>query len=73
MASLGHTVVGVDVDAQKIEMLASGRVPFYEPGFDELLREQLGNKVLTEERFADGTGVLLLELSPAPILTAADE
>ena len=39
MASLGHTVVGVDVDAQKIEMLASGRVPFYEPGFDELLRE----------------------------------
>lgn len=39
----------------------------------KLLREQLGNKVLTEERFADGTGVLLLELSPAPILTAADE
>ena len=47
MASLGHTVVGVDVDAPKIEMLASGRVPFYEPGFDELLREQLASGRLT--------------------------
>ena len=39
----------------------------------KLLRAQLGNKILTEERFSDGTGVLLLQLSPAPILTTADE
>ena len=39
----------------------------------KLLRTQLGNKILNEARFSDGSGVLLLELSPAPILTAADE
>ena len=41
MASLGHDVVGIDVDEAKIASLADGRAPFFEPGFDELLREQL--------------------------------
>lgn len=41
MAELGHEVVGIDVDEAKIASLADGRAPFYEPGFDELLREQL--------------------------------
>ncbi|HEX5996329.1 MAG TPA: UDP-glucose/GDP-mannose dehydrogenase family protein [Jiangellales bacterium] len=39
MAELGHTVVGVDVDAAKVEALAAGRAPFFEPGLDELLRK----------------------------------
>jgi len=37
MADLGHDVIGVDVDAEKIEALADGRPPFYEPGFSEVL------------------------------------
>ncbi|MDO8106669.1 UDP-glucose/GDP-mannose dehydrogenase family protein [Isoptericola sp. b441] len=37
MASLGHEVVGVDVDAAKVALLAAGRAPFYEPGLVELL------------------------------------
>jgi UDPglucose 6-dehydrogenase len=37
MASLGHDVVGVEVDPAKVEALALGKAPFYEPGFDELL------------------------------------
>jgi len=41
MASLGHEVVGIDVDAAKIEKLSDGRAPFFEPGFDELLAAQL--------------------------------
>jgi UDPglucose 6-dehydrogenase len=41
MAELGHEVVGVEVDAEKAEALAAGRVPFYEPGFSELLRRSL--------------------------------
>ena len=32
MAEIGHEVLGVDVDAAKIEALAVGRPPFYEPG-----------------------------------------
>ena len=37
MASLGHDVVGIDVDAPKIANLAAGRAPFYEPGLPEFL------------------------------------
>ncbi|MEV7973420.1 UDP-glucose/GDP-mannose dehydrogenase family protein [Cellulomonas sp. NPDC089187] len=37
MATLGHTVVGIDVDQRKIERLAAGIAPFYEPGLPELL------------------------------------
>lgn len=39
MAKLGHDVVGIDVDARKIEDLAAARAPFYEPGLEELLHE----------------------------------
>ena len=41
MAVLGYDVLGVDVDPGKIEALASGRVPFFEPGLPEKLREAL--------------------------------
>jgi UDPglucose 6-dehydrogenase len=41
MAVLGYDVLGVDVDPVKIDALASGRVPFYEPGLPEKLREAL--------------------------------
>mgnify|MGYP000220270740 CR=1 FL=1 len=37
MAELGHDVVGVDVDARKVELLSNGRAPFFEPGLEELL------------------------------------
>jgi UDPglucose 6-dehydrogenase len=41
MAVLGFEVLGVDVDAAKIESLARGRVPFFEPGLPEMLRKAL--------------------------------
>src|SRR3954454_12474936 len=34
MAALGYEVLGVDVDKAKIDALASGVLPFYEPGLD---------------------------------------
>ena len=37
MAEIGHEVLGVDVDVRKIEALAAGRSPFFEPGFPEVL------------------------------------
>ncbi len=37
MALLGFEVLGVDVDEAKIELLKSGRVPFFEPGLEEKL------------------------------------
>ena len=47
MASLGHTVVGIDVDEAKIAKLAAGETPFYEPGLDEVLRDGLASGRLT--------------------------
>jgi UDPglucose 6-dehydrogenase len=41
MASLGHDVLGVDVDSAKVTELSAGRVPFFEPGLEELLAEQV--------------------------------
>ncbi|HEX5332029.1 MAG TPA: UDP-glucose/GDP-mannose dehydrogenase family protein [Cellulomonas sp.] len=41
MAELGFQVMGVDTDVHKVEALAAGKVPFYEPGLPELLEKQL--------------------------------
>ncbi|MDO5075845.1 UDP-glucose/GDP-mannose dehydrogenase family protein [Corynebacterium sp.] len=46
MASLGHDVVGIDTDAEKIAALASGEAPFYEPGLPEILGPAVRNKKL---------------------------
>jgi UDPglucose 6-dehydrogenase len=37
MAELGHTVTGIDVDADKINMLNSAKPTFFEPGLPEIL------------------------------------
>lgn len=39
MASIGHEVVGIDVDERKIASLSVGDAPFFEPGLPEILRE----------------------------------
>jgi len=47
MVKLGHEVVGIDVDSAKIEALAAGQSPIYEPGLPELLVESVGSGRLT--------------------------
>jgi GDP-mannose 6-dehydrogenase len=37
LAELGHTVVGVDVDRQKVEEIEAGRSPIVEPRLEELV------------------------------------
>ena len=39
MASIGHDVVGIDVDQRKIDALSKGEAPFFEPGLPEILAE----------------------------------
>jgi len=41
MAELGFDVLGMDVDAHKVELLNSGELPFYEPGLTEVLQRNL--------------------------------
>jgi UDPglucose 6-dehydrogenase len=60
MASLGHDVVGIDVDAEKIEALAAGRPPFYEPDLPELLAGGLASgRLRFSTDIADAAGSLV--------------
>ncbi|WP_374311188.1 UDP-glucose/GDP-mannose dehydrogenase family protein [Microbacterium sp.] len=43
MASIGHDVVGVDVDPAKIAALSAGTPPFHEPGLPELLEQAIAS------------------------------
>ncbi len=43
MSSLGFEVIGIDIDPAKIASLASGTIPFYEPGLQELLQVELAS------------------------------
>ena len=47
MSSLGFTVVGVDTDPEKVALLQSGKLPFYEPGLDSLLEQEMKTGRLT--------------------------
>jgi UDPglucose 6-dehydrogenase len=37
MAELGYQVLGMDIDEAKVATLSAGRVPFFEPGLEDLL------------------------------------
>jgi len=39
MAKLGHEVIGIESDREKLNLLSSGKVPFFEPGLQEALIE----------------------------------
>lgn len=39
LASIGHTVRGVEVDTPKLEALLRGHCPIFEPGLHELMQE----------------------------------
>lgn len=46
-ASLGHSVVCVDNDADKIHSLKAGSIPFYEPGLHEMVADNVAAKRLS--------------------------
>jgi UDPglucose 6-dehydrogenase len=50
MADLGHDVLAIDVDTEKIAKAARGETPFFEPGLEPLLRKNLDSGRL---RFTD--------------------
>jgi GDP-mannose 6-dehydrogenase len=41
LARLGHSVIGVDKDHYKVKNVLGGKAPFYEPGLEEMIRENV--------------------------------
>ncbi len=57
MASIGHDVIGIDVDERKISSLSDGVAPFFEPQLTELLQEGLASgRLHFSARMADAAG-----------------
>ena len=44
LAQKGNEVVIVENNVKKIQLLLEGRVPFYEPGLDVIVQENIKNK-----------------------------
>jgi UDPglucose 6-dehydrogenase len=47
MAELGFEVIGLDVVPEKVELLNSGKVPFFEPELEEVLQRNIATGRLT--------------------------
>lgn len=41
LANLGHRVIGVDRDGHKVQSVLEGKAPFYEPGLEEMIQENV--------------------------------
>lgn len=46
-AGSGNNVICVDIDAEKIDSLANGQIPFYEPGLEDIVKKNLQKKRLS--------------------------
>ncbi len=57
MASIGHDVIGIDVDERKVAALDAGSAPFFEPQLTELLAEgRASGRLRFSSRMADAAG-----------------
>lgn len=57
MAELGHEVLGIEIDAEKRASLAAGRVPFYEPGLPEMVKNHLeSGRLRISDSFEEAAG-----------------
>jgi UDPglucose 6-dehydrogenase len=57
MASIGHQVIGIDVDKRKIASLIRGEAPFFEPGLAEILSEGIeSGRLQFSTEMADAAG-----------------
>lgn len=57
LSFLGHTVVGIDINGERLAQLRNGASPFHEPGFADLLQDCLADRRIefdSPSRLADG-------------------
>ncbi|MFL6416735.1 MAG: nucleotide sugar dehydrogenase [Bryobacteraceae bacterium] len=70
LSSLGHAVVGVDRDEHKVNSVLRGQAPFFEPGLEELIRENVNAGLYTAstslpEAIADADVALICVGTPS--------
>ncbi|MEQ1648707.1 MAG: UDP-glucose/GDP-mannose dehydrogenase family protein [Hyphomicrobiaceae bacterium] len=69
-ADFGHTVVCVDVDGPKIELLKAGQMPLFEPGLEEIVAKnvKLGRLAFATDlkQHIDGADVAFLAVGTPP-------
>lgn len=76
-ADFGNEVVGVDTDAKKLSLLRKGLPPFYEPGLEALIKNNLKEKRLTfsanlSKSLSDSEVVFICVGTPAHIDGSVD-
>lgn len=62
LAEVGHDVICMDIDQQKVELLQQGHVSIFEPGLSNLVRDNLDSKRLrftSDEKLAVEHGQVL--------------
>lgn len=70
LSSLGHRVTGVDRDEHKVRSVLDGRAPFYEPGLEALVQQnvaagRLSARTSLEEAMADADIALICVGTPS--------
>ncbi len=68
-AELGSTVLGVEVDENRLELLRTGRIPFHEPGLEDLVSASLetgGLSFTGDLRVAAAQGGIVFICVPTP-------
>jgi UDPglucose 6-dehydrogenase len=43
LASLGHSIIGIDINEERVANLKDSILPIYEPGLDELLKTEISS------------------------------
>ena len=70
LAEVGHYVIGLDVDQDKLDQLAEGVMPIHEPGLDAIVLRNMKSGHLTfTSSYADAmaeTGVVFLAVGTPP-------
>ena len=59
-AMKGHDVTCVDVDAERVELINRGKVPFFEHGLQENLRKYLRKKTFRASRTIGGPDIVFI-------------
>src|SRR5882724_1931652 len=69
-AEVGHTVICVDNDQRKVDMLQAGKIPIYEPGLEELVHQNVAAGRLrfttSTEEGVDGSEVVFIAVPTPP-------